>query len=127
MTHTSVNIDNNMDRRQIFSPAITFCPKSEPKDKKSIATGWKNGSQEILNVLEAECDEPHTDKDILDCIKTKTYDLNETILSAEKGISNPTDMMAISNWTWDVSNTIAGRCYTLQWRQMLREVGCCSG
>ena len=113
MTHTSVEIDENMGMRQIFSPAITFCPKSAPKEKKSIASGWKNGSQETLNVLEVECDEPQTAKDILDCIETKTYALNETILSAEKGISNTTDIMAnISNWTWDVSHTMAGRCYT---------------
>ena len=54
MTHTSVDIDRNMEKRQIFTPAITFCPKSEPKDKKSITSGWTNGSQETLNVLEAE-------------------------------------------------------------------------
>ena len=75
MTQTSVDIDRNMEKRHIFSPAITFCPKSEPKDTKSIATGWKNGSQEILNFLEAECNEPQTSKDILDCIKIKTYAL----------------------------------------------------
>ena len=46
MTHTSVEMDENMEERQIFTPAITFCPKSLPKKKKSIGTGWKNGSQE---------------------------------------------------------------------------------
>ena len=105
MTHTSVETDENMEERQIFAPAITFCPKSLAEEKKRIGTGWKNGSQETVNVLEAECDEPNTAKEIFDCIKNKTYDLDETILAAEKGTLNP----------------------CLQLRQMLREVNCCSG
>ena len=114
MIHTSDNAYMVASKRKVSAPTITFCPKTMP----SIKSGWKNISSKHRQnqVLETQCGTTgKTAEDILECIEKKTYDLNETILSAEMGISEPKNLLGNStSWSWDVSYTNDGRCHTFK-------------
>ena len=113
MTHTSVETFMVGAKRKALAPAITFCPRSRSTMKNKRSSGWKNTSAKDQHVLEYQCGtKEKTAENILECIKNKTFDLNETILSAEMGLSKQNNLLENSNWEWDVSNTDDGRCYT---------------
>ena len=94
MTHTSVETFTVGAKRKALAPAITFCPRSKSTMKNKRSSGWKNTSAKDQHVLEYQCGtKEKTAENILECIKNKTFDLNEIILSAEIGLSKQNNLL----------------------------------
>ena len=97
-------------------PAITFCPY------EANLVGWKNATDmNVTQNLRLRCDEvPTASEGFLSCIREKTFDLRETIESARHGYMPPNKNLSNSEfWEWDMSVSVAGRCYTINYNQSL--------
>ena len=97
-------------------PAITFCPYG------ANLVGWKNATDmNVTQNLRRRCDKlPTTSEGFLSCIEDKTYDLRETIEGARHGYLPPNKNLSNSEfWSWDMSVSVAGRCYTINYNQSL--------
>ena len=97
-------------------PAITFCPY------EANLVGWKNATDmNVTQNLRLRCDEvPTTSDGFLSCIEEKTYELRETIEDARHGYLPPNKNLSNSEfWSWDMSVSVAGRCYTINYNQSL--------
>ena len=94
-------------------PAITFCPLTPVLP---YPTGWKNSTGEFRHVLHAECGQEFTN--IADCVRQKTYKLNETLMGANAGMINPHPLLNSSLWTSYLTTLQFGNCFTLEYSEL---------
>ena len=83
-------------------PAVTICRTNEVK------SGWKQPKwKKYGGVLEKECKGYNTLKDLLECIDTKTYTLQEMI-----DFQRMQPRVNESFWKEHITLTFFGKCYT---------------
>ena len=87
-------------------PDITICPKK-----------WKPESRPQLFPphYENHCGNASTAEDYEACVTNKTFSLEEMVKSTMRGMNN--SVVDPQLWTWDVTFTPLGRCYTLDYDQ----------
>ena len=91
-------------------PAITLCPF------KYNYQGWKNATKEDKDMDDQSynrwCKSANSTADFEKCVEENTFGLNDSVTLAQKGLGgeNITDP---EFWTSDVSQSLCGRCYTL--------------
>ena len=91
-------------------PAITICPKK-----------WKSALQVDSNHYERHCGNASTAEDYMTCVTNKTYGFEEIVQSATRGSRQIVeDSTNPKLWTWDVTFAAVGRCYTLNYDQLLK-------
>ena len=93
-------------------PAITICPKK-----------WKieNATQADSTHYERHCGNASTAEDYMTCVTNKTYSLEEIVQSATRGLRQIVeDSTNPKLWTWDVTFAAMGRCYTLNYDELLK-------
>ena len=91
------------------------------------------------------CGDANNTEDIVDCVESKTFAPEDAVINAFRGFTVPTADMTeprqekdfdfqlslfyffLHNfylncryWTWDVTNAMQGRCYTIQYDQKLQ-------
>ena len=93
-------VESRDSRGSIPAPLITFCRRNSILRKT-----WKNGTA-VANICTDE-------ENIAECIKSATFDQNETVTKAELGFEAKTLLSNPSFWTEDFTYTKYGRCYTL--------------
>ena len=93
----------------MLMPAITLCPANNMS-----MTGWKDGrvalNDGIDNFLEKECNSSGVN-DIFECIRTRTYTEEESILRTFQFDGRHDHEVAI--WTKAMTVSANGICYTL--------------
>ena len=119
------------------SVIVTLCPAT---------VGWKNAQipNSTSGVYKAMCGDANTTRDIVDCVEKKTFAPEDAVINAFRGFTVPTAdlteprqekdfdfQLSLFNfflhnfylncryWTWDVTNAMQGRCYTIQYDQKL--------
>ena len=91
-------------------PAITLCPF------KYNYQGWKNATKKDKDMDDQSynrwCKSANSTADFEKCIEENTFGLNDSVILAQKGLEgeNITDP---EFWTSDVSQSLCGRCHTL--------------
>ena len=94
-------------------PAITICPQH-----------WKIESEPHLDTAHYEnhCGNASTAEDYEACVTNKTYSFEEMVQSAIRGAFDRVeeDLTDPELWTWDVTFAAMGRCYTLNYDQLLK-------
>ena len=94
-------------------PVITICPKKWKQDSVPHADTTK---------YERYCGNASTAEDYEACVTNETYGFKEIIQNATRGIwlSGVDNLTDPQLWTWDVTFTAVGRCFTLNYHQLLR-------
>ena len=91
-------------------PAITLCPF------KHNYQGWKEATVQNRDMDDQSynrwCKSANSTTEFENCIEEKTFALNDTVLLAMKGWEGK-NITAPNFWTLDVSQSLCGRCYTL--------------
>ena len=101
--------------KQVETPAITFCPSH--KDSP-LAKGWKNATDDYLDVINVECG-PKTLAEAIACIHKKTFSFNETIPHAMRGTTVDKPLAGPEFWHSDVTTITAGQCHTLNYSELV--------
>ena len=93
-------------------PAITICPKK-----------WKTERAPTVDAAHYEnhCSNASTTEDYVSCVTNNTYGFKDMIQHATHGFSNVEDLTDPQLWSWDLTFAALGRCYTLDYDQMLKE------
>ena len=96
-------------------PAITICPKK-----------WKPKTEPMIDNdnYETHCGNSSTSEDFMGCVTNKTYGRKEMIGYARRGVHSVVedfiDYVDPQLWTWDLTFATLGRCYTLNYDQLLK-------
>ena len=96
-------------------PAVTICPQM-----------WKPDSPPVMPLghFKTNCRDANNTKDFSDCVRNKTFGISEVIVSATQGYqSNVVSNLSVSDpqlWTSDMTMAMVGRCYTLNYEQLLK-------
>ena len=95
-------------------PAITICPKK-----------WKPEIEPKIDKAnyETHCGNYSTAEDFTTCVTDKTYDGKEMIEYAKRGVYSVVDVEDFIDsqlWTGDLTFATVGRCYTLNYDQLLK-------
>ena len=96
-------------------PAVTICPQM-----------WKPDSPPVMPLghYKTNCRDANNTKDFSDCVRNKTFGISEVIVSATQGYqSNVVSNLSVSDpqlWTSDMTMAMVGRCYTLNYDQLLK-------
>lgn len=87
---------------------------------------WKNDSPPIMPFghYKKNCGDASSAKEFSDCVKNKTLNLNEVVVNATQGFSsNIIKKLELSDsdlWTSDMTISVSGRCYTLNYDKQLK-------
>ena len=89
-------------------PAVTVC----------AFPGWTNtnySSKKPVDIYKKKCHNETTAGGFLSCIKNKTFNFKDLVVSATHGLNreNLINLYDFNLWTWDMTVSILGRCYTL--------------
>ena len=97
------------------APAITICPLM-----------WRNDSPPLMPLghYKKNCPDASGAKEFSDCVGNKTLNINEVVVSATQGYSsNIIRKLELSDsnlWTSDMTISVSGRCYTLNYDKQLK-------
>ena len=102
------------EKASLKPPAITVCPQM-----------WKPDSPPVMPIghYKNNCGEANDAKGFEDCVEHKTFGIDEVIVEATQGyLSNIVRNLPVSDsqlWTSDMTMAMLGRCYTLNYDQLL--------
>ena len=109
-----ITVTESVEKKDSLKPpAITVCPER-----------WKPDTPPILpkGHYRRNCGGANSTKDFEACVENKTFGFNEVIVSATQGYLSNT-VMNLSDpqlWTSDLTLVLTGRCYTLNYDQLLK-------
>ena len=97
-------------------PVVTICPRM-----------WKTDSPPVMPLghYKSNCGDANNTEDFSDCVTKKTFGISEVIVSATQGyqsnvVNNLSDFSDPLLWTSDMTMAMVGRCYTLNYDQLLK-------
>ena len=109
-----ITVTESVEKKDSLKPpAITVCPER-----------WKPDIPPILPFghYKNKCRGANNTKDFEECVENKTFGFNELIVSARQGLlSNIVKNLSDPRlWTSDLTLVLTGRCYTLNYDQLLK-------
>ena len=98
--------------QELESPALTFCARN--------TSYWKNATVVVDDdMVNANC-KMDTNEEVNDCIKEKTFNLDDTIKTAFHGATNPKLIKSQTHWRPNFGSPHLGMCHTFTYGTKLQ-------